>query len=235
MQSLAAGVMNKLTALIPAEISDEVEIQKAKIEKIREDIEKKALDTVDALLEKAFGVHLKDLERLHEVYQGLSAIVAIVNLVRWGARVIACLSPPAWGCLWILAEGALDFALQKVAETCWFQKKIQPILAQVQYVSTELPNKLGDAVITKVKGFLPDSVSDVFADLDTAPVNAESEDLECEEGLDQTDYSPSPIHQDLEELYKQLATKGLAHCRNCSKNERSEGSPAERGRTEAPG
>ena len=136
MLSLSTGVMNKLTALIPAELSEEIEIQKVKIEKIREDIEKKALDTVDQLLEKAFGVHLKDLERLHDVYRSLDAIVTIVNLVRWGARVIACLSPPAWGCLWILAEGALDFAIQKVAETCWFQKQIQPVLAKVRYVST---------------------------------------------------------------------------------------------------
>ena len=224
MQSLATGVMNKLTAMIPSEVSDELEVQKAKVEKIREDIEKKALDTVDALLEKAFGVHLKDLERLHTVYQGLNAIVTIVNLVRWGARVIACLSPPAWGCLWILAEGALDFALQKVAETCWFQKKIQPILAKVEYVSTELPNQLGDAVIGKVKGFLPDSVSDVFADLETTPVSAGEEDLPCEEGMDSTEYNPSPVHQDMEDLYRQLgderaqALQDLARAMNVPKD-----------------
>ena len=74
-----------------------------------------------------------------------------MNLVRWGARVVACLSPPAFGCLWVLAEGLLDYAAQKVAETCWFQEKIKPLLLKIGYVTTELPNKLADGLIARIK------------------------------------------------------------------------------------
>jgi hypothetical protein len=130
--------------------------------------------------------------------------------VRWGARVIACLSPPAWGCLWILAEAALDLMMQKVVETCWFQKKIQPILAKVDYIRTELPNKLGDAVIAKVKGFLPDSVSGVFADLDKSGVDALGEDIDCDEDLDTTTYQESPLHQQMDDLYKTIGPERAA-------------------------
>lgn len=210
MASLSTGVINKLTALIPPAVSEELEVQKEKVEQIRASIEKKALDTVDQLLEKAFGVHLADLQKLGEIYQTLQAIPTLINLVRWGARVIACLSPPAWGCLWILAEAALNLMMQKVTETCWFQKKIQPILAKVQYITTDLPNKLGDAVIGKVKSFLPDSVSDVFADLNKSPINAENEELECEEDMDKTIYQESPLHQEMDDLYKKIGPERAA-------------------------
>jgi hypothetical protein len=210
MQSLITGVANKIKALIGDEVLEQLEQKAAEVDAIRQEIEKKATDTVDALLEKAFGVHLKDIEKLKEVYDIFQDIVTLVNLVRWGARVIACLSPPAFGCLWILAEAALDFAAQKVAETCWFQQKIQPLLAKVQYVTTTLPNKLADGLIAKVKEFLPTSVADVFADLETGAVTPGDGDVDCDEEDDKTNYVESPLHKEIDEMYQKIGPERAA-------------------------
>jgi hypothetical protein len=203
MQSLITGVTNKVKSLIGAEFQDELEQKAAEVDRIRQELERKATETVDALLEKVFGVHIKDLEKLKEVYDIVQDIVSLINLVRWGARVIACLSPPAFGCLWILAEGLLDFAAQKVAETCWFQEKIQPLLTQVKYVTTDLPNKLADGIIDKIKGFLPASIQDIFADRESGVVLPGEGDVECEEE-DKTQYQESPLHKEIEALYLKI-------------------------------
>jgi len=210
MQSLITGVGNKIKAWIGPEYVEELEAKKEQIDHIRQEIDQKVTDTADQLLDKLFGVHIKDLEKLKDVYSVFQGIVTIVNLVRWGARVIACLSPPAFGCLWILAEAALDFAAQKVAETCWFQKKIQPYLAKVEYVTTTLPNMLGDGIIAKIKAILPDSVKDVFADLETGPVVPGEKDTECDEEDDHTEYQESPLHTEIDELYKKIGPERAA-------------------------
>ena len=209
MQSLITGVTNKLKSLISAEFQDELERQAAEVDRIRQELEQKATDTVDALLEKAFGVHIKDLEKLKEVYDIVQDIVSLINLVRWGARVVACLSPPAFGCLWILAEGLLDFAAQKVAETCWFQEKIQPLLTKVKYVTTDLPNKLADGIIAKIKSLLPTSMQDVFADLESGEVVPQKGDVECDED-DKTQYQESPLHKQIDDLYLKIGPERAA-------------------------
>jgi hypothetical protein len=203
MQSLITGVTNKVKSLIGAEFQDELEQKAAEVDRIRQELERKATETVDALLEKVFGVHIKDLEKLKEVYDIVQDIVSLINLVRWGARVIACLSPPAFGWLWILAEGLLDFAAQKVAETCWFQEKIRPLLTKVKYVTNELPNKLADGIIAKIKSFLPASIQDIFADLETGEVLPGEGEVECDEE-DKTQYQESPLHKEIEALYLKI-------------------------------
>ena len=205
MQSLITGVGKKLTEWIGPENMEELEQKKEQMEKIRDDIEAKISDTADQLLEKLFGVHLKDIEKLRETYEFIRDYVApLISLVRWGVRVIECLSPPAFGCLWILAEAAADFILQKLAETCWFQKKIQPIIAKVKYVTTDIPNMLGDGIIGKLKDILPKSLGDMFADLETGEIKPTAEETGCDEDSDKTEYHPDPLHDEIEELYKKI-------------------------------
>jgi Domain of unknown function (DUF4157) len=203
VQSLVQGVTNKIKALIGVDALDELQKKADEVARIREEIERKALDTLDSLLERAFGGHIKDIEQLKTIVDGLQEIAQIVNLVRWGARVVACLSPPAFGCLWVLAEGLLDYAAQKVAETCWFQEKIKPLLLKIGYVTTELPNKLADGLIARIKDFLPASVQDVFADLGAAPPAPTAGEVECDEE-DKTDYQVSPLHQEIDEFARKV-------------------------------
>lgn len=206
LQSLFTGVAKKLTALIPTGVEELADETATKIAKIRSDIETKAADSVDSMVERVLGVHMKTLEKLENVYEFASKLIQVVNLVRWGARVIACLSPPGFGCLWILAEGALEYAMQKVAETCWFQEKIQPILAGIEYFNHTLPNKLADGLLDNVRGFLPDSVSDVFADLRREDVKPGKGDALCEED-DKTEYQESALHRQIDEFYSRIGNE----------------------------
>jgi len=208
MQSLITGVENKLKEWIGPEYMEQLEQKKEQMEKIRADIEAKISDTADHLLEKLFGVHLKDIEKLRETYQFIADyVVPLISLVRWGVRVIECLSPPAFGCLWILAEAAADFILQKLAETCWFQQKIQPIIAKVKYVTTDIPNMLGDGIVEKLKGILPKSLGDMFADLETGEIKPSAEETGCDEDSDRTAYHPDPLLDEIEELYKKIGAE----------------------------
>jgi hypothetical protein len=184
---------------------EELEEKKEEMERIRVDIERKISDTADQLLDKLFGVHIKDIEKLRETYGIIvDYVLPLISLVRWGVRVVECLSPPAFGCLWILAEAAADFALQKLAETCWFQEKIQPILAKVKYVTTDLPNMLGDGIIAKLKGILPNSLQDIFADLESGEVVPTAAETGCDEDDDHTEYHEHPLHSQIDALYLKI-------------------------------
>jgi hypothetical protein len=73
----------------------------------------------------------------------------------------------------------LEKAASYVVETCWFKKKITPIIAKVDFVRT-LPAKLAEFIIKHVKTLLPDSLQDVFADIDTSPQEVTKDDIDCE-------------------------------------------------------
>jgi len=203
MQSLVTGVTEKLKSMIAPEFQEELALKAQELEKLKDELERKAVDTVEALLGKTLGRHLEDLKKIDEVYNLVGDIATVINWVRWGARVVACASPPAFGCLWILAEGLLDFAAQKVAETCWFQEKIAPLFTKVRYLTTELPKALADGIIGKVRDFLPASLHDIFSTRETGDVILTAADIECDES-DTTRYEPHPLHQDLDALYLKI-------------------------------
>src|SRR5829696_4527093 len=85
------------------------------------------------------------IKTIASVASGLSKVADVVNKVRWGARVIACLSPPGWGCLWILAESVIEGLAARVVETCWFKRKITPLINTVKFVA-DLPKDLADLI-----------------------------------------------------------------------------------------
>jgi len=100
---------------------EQLEAKVEQVKQLKDDLEKKATDTVEGLLQKVLGPYLSKIETLKNVYNLVSDITRLVNMVRWGARVIACLSPPAWGCLWILAQALLE----KLAEKGVFKVRIE--------------------------------------------------------------------------------------------------------------
>lgn len=179
MESLTQGVTEKVKALFSFEIVGDVQKKVEDIKKLKEEFERKAIDTVDSLLQKTVGPYADLLKQIEEIQRVVGDIVQIVNMVRWGVRVIACASPPAWGCLWILAQSVLEELASRVVETCWFKKKITPLINSVKWVA-DLPKDLADLIIDKIRGFLPDSIHDVFAKLDKTKVNVDAKDIECE-------------------------------------------------------
>jgi hypothetical protein len=201
MESLTTGLIEKAKALFNFDGVTEVEAKVEEIKKLQADLEKKAIDTVEGLLGKTLGPYLEMLKQIEEVQRVVSDIVQIVNLVRWGARVIACLSPPAWGCLWILAQSVIEELAARAAETCWFKKKITPLISAVKFVA-DLPKDLADLIIDKIRGFLPESLHDVFAKLDKTSVPVGESDIECEE--EESKDALTPERQEMMNMQEQL-------------------------------
>lgn len=201
MESLTTGVTEKVTALFNFDGMTEVEKKIEEVKKLQADFEKKAVDTVEALLGKTVGPYLETLKQIEEVQRVVSDIVQIVNLVRWGARVVACLSPPGWGCLWILAQSVIEELAARAAETCWFKKKITPLISKVKFVA-DLPKDLADLIIDKIRGFLPEPVHDIFAKLDRSSMQVAEGDIDCDEDDSKTPITPE--QQELMNMQEQL-------------------------------
>jgi microcompartment protein CcmL/EutN len=203
MDSLIAGVTEKLKSLISGDAVEELEKKAEEVKKLQAELEKKAVETVESMLGKTVGPYVEKLKTIEDVTSAVSDIVQIVNLVRWGARVIACLSPPGWGCLWILAESVIEALAAKVVGTCWFQQKITPLIAMVKFIK-DLPKDLADLVIGKIRDFLPESLHDIFANPDTSSVAINPAEIECEPEESGGGSPPSPEQEALMELQEQL-------------------------------
>jgi len=168
--SLKTGVERKLKALIP---EDKIEDFEAKVEEIRalaDNLERQAVETMEALVERTIGPYEDHIKTIVEVANKVSQVADVVSKVRWGARVIACLSPPGWGCLWILAESVIEKFASWVIDRCWFKQEIAPLVAGVGFI-TELPGRLAEIIIEHIRGFLPEQLHDVFADIDTSKIS----------------------------------------------------------------
>lgn len=170
VDSLKRGVGQKLKSLIPEDKIEAFEAKVKEIETLASELERKAVETVESLVGSAIGPYVKHIETIAEVASGLSKVADVVNKVRWGARVIACLSPPGWGCLWILAESVIEKFASWLIDKCWFKKEITPLVTGIDFIAN-LPKELAGFIIKGIKRFLPGSVHDVFADLDPSNIN----------------------------------------------------------------
>jgi hypothetical protein len=161
LNAITSGFTKKIQQFIESLVPDEVEEEIARLKKIQDDYEKKALETVDELLERFVGHNLKDFEDFAEVMKIAETANTIISLVRWGARLLACASPPAIGCLWIIAEAVLEEIAAKVIESCWFIKKVIPKLADFDVIIS-IPNKIANHIIATANELMPTGWNDTF-------------------------------------------------------------------------
>lgn len=192
IDSLKKGVANKLKSLIPEDRFEEFEAKVKEITDFADDLERRAVETVQGLLEKTVGPYTKHIETISDVADKLSDVTDIVSKVRWGARVIACLSPPGWGCLWILAQSVIEKFASWLVDNCWFKKEIAPLMTGIDFIAN-LPKKLANFIIEGIKGFLPDKLQDVFADIDPDEISTK---VPAYEICDKNDY-PTTRDRDL--------------------------------------
>ncbi|MEM1319221.1 MAG: DUF4157 domain-containing protein [Bacteroidota bacterium] len=181
IESLKTGVSEKLRELIEPERIEDIQTKLQEIQQMREEMEAQASATAESIMESVLGPYVQHLETLENLQRIVGNIANLINLVRWGARVVACLSPPAVGCLWILGQAALEFAAAQVVDTCWFKKKITPLIAGIDFIRG-LPAELARIIVGQVRRVLPESLHGIFADIDTSSIQVRPEDIECEEG-----------------------------------------------------
>ncbi|HEU4580568.1 MAG TPA: DUF4157 domain-containing protein [Polyangiaceae bacterium] len=210
-ESLVEGVQKKLLQLLPVDRLEELRGKVREVEQIAKDLENSAIAKLKSFVEDVLGPFEGVLKAIEKVRDTLNTIKSVVSLVRWGARVIACLSPPALGCLWIIGQAVLEKFASIVVETCWFQKKVAPYVFQIDYVRKELPRALARVVRNFVVGIFP-GLGSVFAEI-KPELSFDQRDVEC--GKDPSGAEMTPERQAILDLMERLrveACGGDAEC-----------------------
>jgi len=178
-QDIYKAIEQKIAKLIEASgVEDAIAYIKEKTAPLQE-----IVDSFEKKIEDVKSEYQAYFNAVNHVISVMNEIDDIVSLVRWGARVIECLSPPAVGCLWMLAQSALEKAAAYVVETCWFRKKIAPLVLKldiVQKLAQEIYNKLK----TFLKTHLRDSILEfIFPEEESqAPPSPTKDDITCGSG-----------------------------------------------------
>jgi hypothetical protein len=201
VDSLKTGVAKTLKSLIPEDKYEEFEAKVQEITKLATDLEQRALATVEAFVKATVGPYLGYIQTITDAADKLSELTSIVNKVKWGARVVACLSPPGWGCLWILAQSVMERFAAWLIDSCWFKKEITPLVTAADFI-TGLPRKLANFIIEGIRGFLPDALHDVFEQIGADTIKT---DVPPDEICDKNDF---PTRRDLA-LVEKLALDDL--------------------------
>jgi hypothetical protein len=174
---------DKLTSLfLDDEKKEELDKRIQEVNAIRDDLENRAKQTLEEFVENTIGPYDKVLAAIDDARNVVTKVMDVVNLVRWGARVAACLSPPGWGCLWILAESVIEKFAAMAVETCWFQKKVTPLITAASFVR-QLPVELANLIITAIKdNVLPTSLHDFLPAVpDASTFKLADGEVPCEE------------------------------------------------------
>lgn len=158
----------------------------AEVEALIGEIGSLAVLSPSAIAERLVGPYAPMLAALETTLQGFGALSTVMSLVQWGVRLAACAAPPAVGCLWNLAIGAIELAIAQIVQSCWFLREVTPYAMRVGFVA-RLPGMLADGIMEAMRGILPESlhrflcVDGVEADLRTIRPPSESE-VPCEDG-----------------------------------------------------
>lgn len=84
IESLKTGVSNKLRELIEPERIEDLQEKLQEVQELRTQIEERANQTADQIMESAFGPFLQHIEQIDHIRSIVSDIATVVNLVRWG-------------------------------------------------------------------------------------------------------------------------------------------------------
>ena len=162
--SIREGVSKKVNDFIDSLIPEEAEQEIEKLKAIQKEFEEKAMANVEALMDK-LSPYLKIFDVLKKIEEAAAVANTIISIIRWGARLLACASPPAVGCLWALAQSVLEGFAAMVIQSCWFTKKAGPpvaaLLAKVDPV-VSLPNTAAKFIIENVNELMPGGWKDTF-------------------------------------------------------------------------
>ncbi|WP_462220255.1 hypothetical protein, partial [Ferruginibacter sp.] len=185
--SLMKGFAKKMEAFLDDLIPDEVEAQIEKIKSIQAEYEASAVAEVSALVEKFAGPYMDIIELIKEIEAKARTLENIIDLVRWGARILACASPPAIGCLWNIAQSIIERLAAKVVDSCWFTKKVGSRVAATLTAFDKIRNIPVDAaafIIEKINGLMPKGWEKTFPIPEKSSLDAIKPEYDgtCDEG-----------------------------------------------------
>ncbi|GAX60146.1 hypothetical protein SCALIN_C05_0231 [Candidatus Scalindua japonica] len=185
-ESFTKGLTKKLKSLIPAGGFGELQKKADELNMQINSIKQKATQKIDRIVKDIIEPYQEIIDKIKTAANTLGKIKKIINLVKWGARAIACTtSPPVVGCI---ITPAIEYLASKVVQSCWFMKKIAPHIQGIPILGT-LSLELAKIIKEKIQGFLPKPVKDVFAKIDEK-VEFEKSDIKCPKGGDGGQLTP---------------------------------------------
>jgi hypothetical protein len=176
----AAGVLYH--ELFAGTFVEKLMTAEADLEKKIAEVETEARAAVDERIKALIAPFEKELAFIAEVHKKIGEISKLVSAIRWGARIIQCLTPPGVGCLKLILQQVAEEAMVLVVGTCWFQRNfIRPVFTQLDFLKT-LPARISGFIIEKVKEMLPidDALKEKMFPKEAVVVSLSDKDLECE-------------------------------------------------------
>jgi hypothetical protein len=203
-QDIVTSINRKIDALMKSlDIDKDIAYIKSMLEPVQ-----KIIDSVESWITTTLARFNSYFDVIHKIVETFSFINDIVSKVRWAARAIACVSPPLVGCLWMLAQAALEKAASYIVETCWFRTKIAPIVMRVNVVK-DLGKELYLFIKKIIREFLPAGLQEIFVDDAEKPVAPPTEaDLKCEGGSGEGEGGGGEITPEQEAVMKMQEEMG---------------------------
>ena len=161
--------------------------------------------------EMLFGPFEKHVDTIVSVMDGLSKASSILSIITWAIRVVACLSPPAIGCLWLIAEAAVSWALSMFLSSCWFLREVYPHIASLSVV-TDISSTLAKTALGKLQELIPRRfLGDInLADAVTEAAAEKPDASDVEQECDRSGREPSAEERALAEMLENLPAAKLA-------------------------
>ncbi|GAA0560438.1 eCIS core domain-containing protein [Chitinophaga japonensis] len=178
--SLMEGISRNLQAMFDNLVPEELQAKIDEVEKLKEKYTALADKTIEQWKEGFFGSWIGKLEKVEEMRQEIQPKLEMIEkMVRWGAGIIACASPPAIGCLWNIFKEVGMYFIAKIIQTCWFGKKIMKfVLGNVSFITT-LPQKIATGITSYANDLipLPKGMEKLFAPV--KPVDVNKAEISC--------------------------------------------------------
>lgn len=155
-----------------------------------------------------FAPYQKTIAEIRKAVDLLSTASDVISIIRWAVRVVACLSPPAVGCLWIVAETAVNAQLARFIQSCWFLKKISPKLRSLQIVDS-LSRNFSKVILDGLGKVLPRAVlGDVKLEIDKDAIHAvKPRQQDVEEDCKSGGRQPTQAELDYAEMFEDLSAE----------------------------
>lgn len=182
LDSLQEGVSNILHQLANAVTPDAVKSKIEEIEELKAKFEQMLGETTEKIEKALFGDKLELLKKVDEFMKIATTVSTIVDVVKWGIRIVACVSPPVVGCLWNLAIAALEYAFTKIMETCWFQSEVLGWIRSTGIKQIlDFPTNVASAIATEGNKLikLPDGIGPLFGEI---KVDQSEFNIDCKGG-----------------------------------------------------
>ncbi|NTX10342.1 DUF4157 domain-containing protein [Myxococcus sp. CA056] len=181
IQSLVGGVEDKIQEWTGVDTEEAMDALAGRMNEIKDQVQRAAMENLEQLLgESVINGVITVLDQLNEFQTMVADIGRLVSYARWGLRLLECLSPPGWGCLWILAQAVGEALLAEVVASCWFQTKAAPYVTAIPWLG-RLPTQLASSVVTFTNAQLPGWLSGILRPITVSTQVAASE-VACQPG-----------------------------------------------------